>query len=404
LLSSSDLTYIGAFRVPDGHFGSSSNAVFQYGGTALAFSLANNSLFLVGHDWGQLVAEISIPPLVNSATLSALNTAVVLQAFADVTDGHMADICSGNPSPSCVNGVYQNTVKVGGLLVSGNVLYGTVFAYYDGSGDQDKAHFYSSTTLANSSDFRGFYPLANIPQTGYVSGFLTSIPTEWQGVLGGNALTGQCCIPITGRTSLGPAAFALNLSDLGMNTPVPDTPLVYYTLTQPTLGAWNSTWNGTTILYNGSTVIKGGVWPSGTRSILYFGRQGTGPFCYGGGDTCGDPTDSSKGTHAYPYQYEVWAYDANDLVAVRQGLKSPWVVKPYALWTFELPFSGGTSMRLGGAAYDPQTNRIYLSQLCTDGGNGGSSCLPVIHVLQVGPGGKAPTAAPPAAPTQLQVH
>ena len=50
-------------------------------------------------------------------------------------------------------------------------------------------------------------------------------------------------------------------------------------------------------------------------------KQGTGTFCYGEGATCNDPTDSSKGNHAYPYQYQVWAYDANDLAAVKAGSK-----------------------------------------------------------------------------------
>ena len=47
LLGESDLTYLGAFRLPSGNFGASS---FEYGGTALAYNPANNSLFIVGHD------------------------------------------------------------------------------------------------------------------------------------------------------------------------------------------------------------------------------------------------------------------------------------------------------------------------------------------------------------------
>jgi hypothetical protein len=87
------------------------------------------------------------------------------------------------------------------------------------------------------------------------------------------------------------------------------------------------------------------VFPSGSRSLLYFGTQGIGKFCYGEGTSdpslngkptpdgtiwCYDPDNSSKGTHAYPYVPEVWAYDARDLLAVRRGLKKPWQVKPYA--------------------------------------------------------------------------
>src|SRR2546430_1948222 len=81
---------------------------------------------------------------------------------------------------------------------------------------------------------------------------------EWQSAFGGAALTGQCCIPVTGRTSLGPAAFVFTPADVGVKTPVPATALVYYPITHPTLGQWNGTWSPTSgLYYNGNTVIKG---------------------------------------------------------------------------------------------------------------------------------------------------
>ena len=71
--------------------------------------------------------------------------------------------------------------------------------------------------------------------------------------------------------------------------------------------------------------ITGMVFPSGTRTVLFFGKHGMGNYCYGtggssGGD-CFDPDDSSKGIHSYPYRSQVWAYDANDLIAVKNGQK-----------------------------------------------------------------------------------
>jgi len=58
LLQLSDLEYQGAFRVPQGTIGGST---LNYGGTGLTYNPARNSLFLVGHDWDQASAEISIP-------------------------------------------------------------------------------------------------------------------------------------------------------------------------------------------------------------------------------------------------------------------------------------------------------------------------------------------------------
>ena len=112
LVSSKDLVYEGAFRLPQS---SSSQTSFEYGGTALAFNPRRQSLFVVGHDWYQRVAEVSIPPVHRADSVSGLATASLLQPFADVTDGRMSMVASG-------------TVKIGGLLVSGDRLYATVYA------------------------------------------------------------------------------------------------------------------------------------------------------------------------------------------------------------------------------------------------------------------------------------
>jgi hypothetical protein len=172
----------------------------------------------------------------------------------------------------------------------------------------------------------------------------------------------------------------------------PARPLLYYPQDHPTLGAWNASWNPKKgILFGGGTTIRGMVFPEGSRTLLYFGTQGIGKFCYGEGRDdkrlngkptpdgtiwCYDPDDSSKGTHAYPYVPEVSAYDARALAAVKSGRKKPWEIRPYATWSLRLPFGSDV---IGGAAYDPANNLIYVSQQY---GNGAD---PVIHVFKVVP-------------------
>jgi hypothetical protein len=109
--------------------------------------------------------------------------------------------------------------------------------------------------------------------------------------------------------------------------------------------------------------------------------RGTGVSGCGTGAACGDPVDESYGTHAYPYRLYVWAYNANDLVAVRAGTRQPWDVVPYAVWDLGVEAISEFS---GAAAYDPATSRIYVSQV---NGNGER---PVIHVFSVGPQPVAP--------------
>ena len=225
---------------------------------------------------------------------------------------------------------------------------------------------------------------------GLVSGYLGVVPRSWRRPLGGPALTGNCCIPIISRTSFGPAAFAFDPAKLGVPGSVPTTPLLYYPQDHPAIGAWDATWDPAKgVLFNGSTTIRGAVFPRGARSVLFVGTQGIGPFCYGEGTSqqdlagsptpdgstwCYDPEDSSKGTHAYPYVPEVWAYDAADLRAVRKGRRQPWDVRPYETWTLDLPFG---SDRIGGATYAPKEGLIYVSQQYGDGAE------PVIHAFKV---------------------
>ena len=114
------------------------------------------------------------------------------------------------------------------------------------------------------------------------------------------------------------------------------------------------------------------VFPEGTRSVLFFGRHGTGPFCYG--IKCEDPLGRWQGNHAWPYVYRVWAYDAAELALVRAGQKRPWEVKPYEVWDLSIPFPFGTK-GIKGAAYDPATGRIFIAQEQQD--------RPLIHVYRV---------------------
>jgi hypothetical protein len=359
LVRPNNLVYSGAFRVPQGTVGAST---FGYGGTAIAINPARNSLFIVGHDAGQLVAEISIPEIRSSANVDGLATATMLQPFTDVTEGKLGTLGAAS-------------MKIGGLLAYENRLYASGFLFYDAAKTQVVSHVVSGLDFSATRDVNGPYQVGTVP-SGFVSGYFGSIPSAWQEALGGPVLNGNCCLPIVTRTSYGPAVFSIDPAQLGRANPLPATPLVYYPAAHHTLGDWDV---GST-LFNGATEIRGVVFPDGTRSVLFFGRQGLGPFCYGvggesGGD-CHDPSDQYKGTHAFPYSYYVWAYDANDLSAVKRGERRPWDVKPYEVWALTLPFADARA-HIQGATYDPVRNRLYVSQAFGEGD------FPVIHVFSI---------------------
>ena len=374
LLGQAGLRYVGGFRVPAGTFGGSS---FGYVGTGMAYNPANNSLFMVGHDWNQQVAEISIPTPVNSSSLDALPIAAVLQPFADPTDGRLQSI--------------GTDVKIGGLMVAGNQLYVTGFVYYDASGSQNVSHFVRSTNLSTASA-RGPF---GVNYTGAVAGPMVPVPPDWQGALGSPQLSAQCCIPILSRSSYGPSGFGVDLAQLGQVSPLPSTALLFYPQTHPL-----DTWDGTSKLFNGTTKMGGMVFPVGSGSLLWIGRQGVGTFCYGNGSTqnppptgeCYDPTDSSKGNHAYPYVYQVWAYAASDLAAVKAGSKQSWELRPYATWQLQFPTTTWSSF-IQGVAYDPARQRLYVSQAFADGER------PVIHAFDL----DLTAPSTPTAPANLRI-
>lgn len=373
LLQKANLVYAGAFRVPNA--GASYTNTFDYGGTALGFNPINNSIFLTGHDWYQRTAELKIPAIVNSSNLNSLNTATLLQGFSDETEGKLDSINSDT----------TNAAKIGGHLVYNNKLIVTGYSYYDSSGSQSTSHFTRPLSLSTTGQVTGPYLVGSDPH--FTDGYMTLIPPEWQASFGGPALTGMCCLSITSVQSNGPSISVFNPN----LTTQPAIRLLGYPLSNPLRDG--STTNS---VYNLTAKISGVVFPNGTRSVLFFGRIGVGTYCYGEGSTCNDPADPSKGTHAYPYVYQVWAYDANDLLAVKNGTKQQYQPQPYAIWSFTLPFEDNLNMHyLGGAAYDPATNRIYVSQLSSDGAG------PVIHVFQV-QGGTTVTTLPP--PTNLRVQ
>jgi hypothetical protein len=366
LVQAADMQYLGAFKVPHGDLGAST---FEYGGTAVAFNPKNNSLFVVGHDWDQAIAEIAIPA-VKTGPLDSLSTGPMLQPFTRV-----------------LNRTPQNPLeyggKVGGLMLHGDKLVGTAFEYYDADMNATASHFTLSSQNLASAEIDGLFEVGDLGG-GFVGGYMAPVPAEWQSALGATHVTGQAGIPIISRTSAGPAIFGFDPNQLGPQRS-PAASLVHYPLSTPLADVESQN-----PYFNTTTEITGVAFPEGTDSVLFVGSHGTGPWWYGEpteGDFH-DPYRADKGPHAPDYVYQVWAYNANDLKAVRDGEMQPWQVRPYDVWQLDLPYPEG-SKHIGGMAYDPATNRLYVSQQY------GNQMYPVIHVYQVGiPSGDATTPPP----------
>lgn len=433
LIQRQDFVYKGAFKVPHGKFGpiSTINSSFSTGaGVGLAFNPTNNSLFLVGALNDLLVAEISIPTLVNSTNKDDLNYATVLQDPTDISAGVRCYIGPGGAS-RCGS----TSVLLGGLLVhpSQNRIIGTSYMPYDGNADSTRTHFTANKDWTTSVGTKGMYTLnGNVPYhrtAGFVGGYMTWVPPDQQNTFGSVAATGQAALSVITRTSYGPSLFLFDPDDLGNGTlgeednPVKATPLVYYPAEHPTLGQYTKT-NIPNPSFGMTTKVRAVVWPEGARSVLFFGRTSLGPVCYGFGTAnpdeaathdeivtwitanngqdykCGNISmngsandyccfdnvgSTTHGTHSYPYAYYVWAYDTNDLLDVKNGVKKPWEITPYAEWDLSsdldrFPTSGDIK-DINGAAYDSSTQTVYVSQVAADTTT--TLSYPIIHAFQL---------------------
>ena len=386
LLQQSDLTYLGAFRVPN------DNGQFSYGGRPIVYNPAHNSLF-IGNSNDELVgkegiAEISIPAIVNSSNLTGLNTASMLQAFVNAFGGNLNSIEPGNGA------------TFAGALLNGSKLIVSAYAYYDGASIANKSH---ATINANwTGSGVGYSGLVTIgvppaPNVGFTGGYMTPVPASWQTALGGSALTGMSNIAIVTRTSFGPALFSFDPGQVGLVNPVPATALLYYDKNDDIGSHWTlGPYSGANAVIGGSDMINGVVFPDGSKSVLFIGRHGD-TYCYGTGAECNDPIVEDKGTHGYPYHYQIWAYNADDLAAVKTGTKKPWEVVPYSYWKVNFPIEGWKN-EVNGATYDAINHRLFISM---DHGDG---TAPLIQIFSVNVGDSAPDRTAPAGPTRLRVQ
>lgn len=377
LLTAADFSYQGSFRLPRGSFGESK---FGWGGSALAFNAndpstsEDDTLFMVGHIHDQMVAEVTVPAPVNSTDFAEIPTASVVQPFADVTDGLKWSELEGS-------------VEVGGLLVNDGELLWTAYEFYDADTDAAFSHGTSPLDLSNPNDARGMYRVGTI-NPGFTAGYMTHVPSEWQEALGAPVLTGQSSgvLSIISRTSAGPALFGFDPDDLGAE-PAPSTPLVYYQRpgdgNQELAGGMNTQ----NPLYNFNSSMGGVVFPEGSRSVVFFGGHATGELCYGSPTLCEDPIRGGKGWHDVGgnYIYQAWAYDVLDLIDVKNGVKEPWQIEPYSTWEINFPVPHSDA-RILGAAYDPHTNRVFVSQYK---GDFNANRAPLIHVYEVQTDGDA---------------
>jgi hypothetical protein len=441
----SDLTYLGAFLVPQTDAYAGMAAID--GPSSLSYRPDGDptgngdgfpgSLFLSNHDF---VAEIKIPAPVKSTNFSSLNTAQQIQATSGIAVNSGANDRFGAVAYMPAKGA-QTSAK----------LYWSSFEYYNVAGRDYPCIGWSEINLAAANSKGSWHvgPPAsdwNSPYHGMKCGdYLIPIDQAWadQYTGGKSLLVGRYREAGAAGGSMGPVLTAIapwkdgnppangsNLSALplmsfnsissssGTNWMefrlLNDPDYTYYSAGDHWHGgAWVARGNKKAIILVGRHATYSGapLCPAGQAGGGCGGGVGTNtpPYCYGdGGMDCpwGIAVTNSHGYHTGPYRPRFIFIDPDDLALVAQGSRTPTSIDAYYSFdpSVSWPWADSDNYNdVAGAAYDSVNGYFYVAQANAYRPGGGSNTpWPVIHVYKVNDSG-AGSAPVMNAPSNLKI-
>ncbi len=381
-----DLTYLGAFRLPDGVPGSEVKS-WAWGGFAMTYYPDGNpggpddgypgSIFGTGHAWEYQVSEITIPVPVNSASknLNALNTASTLQTFQDIMD------VSDREIPR----VGMEYLPKQGSQTS-DKLYFCYGAHFQDPGDL--THGWCELNLANPQIKRGWY--INSPHSEYNSNdYMFEIPSDWASTNTPGKILATGRFRDGGWSGQGPTLYAISPWTQG-NPPPPGTSLQYVTLLKYTSSEdfWEP--NYTMNNYHHSDEWSGAVWlTAGSKSaVVFVGTKGTGACWYGNENGSCLECDN-RGWWSTGFEGQFIFYDPDDLAKVAAGTMEPWEPQPYASLNIDQYLyhieSTQQKYHLGAAGFDRTRGYLYVFEPYVD------EDKPIIHVWKLTTTSPTPT-------------
>jgi hypothetical protein len=429
-LQPSDVSYLGAFRLPGGE---DRPATFAYGGNAMTFHPAGDpggsgdgfpgSLFITGHDrlaYGEMpngsqIAEVTIPAPSVAGSVDGLPSAEFVQPFADAAQG----LFVGLDEIPRIGLQYLDAPATGPRL---HLAWGQ---HFQEAGDL--SHAMLSTTVA-SPDARGPWGI-NAASLYSVNGYLFDIPADWAdaNASGRRLATGR--FRDGGWSGKGPALYAYQPWDSGGSLAAPGSLLDATTLLLYESSESNeSVTEGVMTGYQHPDEWEGGAWvttASGKAAVVFAGTKGTGAkFWYGwvnpqgpelpcietgllgqftlcwnaDGTPCPESDlggceghNDFRGWWSSSFAAQLIFYDPAELAQVAAGSLAPSGPQPYASLDIDAhlfltaeqvePEMLGRGVqrraRIGAAAFDRDTGRLYVLELFADGAK------PVVHVFGV---------------------
>lgn len=370
LISISDLEYAGAFALPDEVYAESS-ANWAEG----VMEVNGSSLFFVGHDQDDAIAEFEIPSLTKTKAIDHL-------VYADPPKQPFVKVIE-----KVRNGNTDKLDQIVGLELYQGKLIGNALEYYDAPADNDLTTFViQDADQISSAEVTGYYSMRGRARA---AGWLSQVPLEWQSGLGCTHIAGHSSGgPIIARHSVGPSAFCINLEStllIDAKRSLKSAELLGFGLDYPlNSDLFNESLQNK--LWTHLSQARFGFIVPGTSTYATFGTSGGHQSGVGyklerpGSNPCDgycsvDPEDNSN---------YYWLWDMRDLLKVRQGsLAANWV-KPYESGVFEVPFQTDSVLnRIGGASYDEQSGLLYISVLKANNTLGPRSNPPVIVAYKI---------------------
>ena len=379
----SDLTYQGAFRLPDCP-DTPENVGWEWSSwcAAMAYYPDGNpdgpddgypgSIFGIGHDHSQYVSEINIPVPVNSASknLSELNTAETLQSFHDIQAGLF-----GSMELPRVGLAY---LPAQGSQTSGKLYF--AWAPHMGEAATDPSHGWCDLNLSNPQSV-GVWRIGSY--WNYVTGdYLFPIPQTWADAYTPNKYLVTGRFRDGGQGAEGPSIFAIGPWNDG-NPPANGS-----TLSVTPLLLYGNAYEDNPITmtnYQHSDEWNGGAWlTAGNNSaVIFVGTKGQGNCWYGCADGTDAPPwpDEDRGWWSDRFIGQIIFYDPADLAAVAQGEMETYQPQPYAFMEIDdyLYHIGSQQQKyhVSTAGFDRERGFLYVFEPGVD------SDKPIVHVWKV---------------------
>jgi len=391
-INPSDLTWAGSFRLQRVTTEDDSITQLGYSGRYAGMSLSTDGqrLFITSGA-NQKIAEYQIPALVQSSTVSSLNTASIVQPFTYPFGAYtMSDLMNKASAPGPVD--YEIT----GMKAVGSDLLITGFYFYDTGAYQQYQVVKRPSTLSSSTPVISSQ-IGTIDNTRYWVGGIEEIPSAFRTTysLPSHSI-GRFGGSIDSSLSLGPAYAAFNPASMTDKGVVAATKMAAYPYVElvATTQSLSSQFGYKSVNYgypsypypiannsqnkwytSGHSVQVGAAWIQSKPVVLSIGYIGIGSPWYDAGNGMNtDPnfpafamedTWMNHGNHCAPYIQYVWAYTEAELALVLTGAKQPWEALPYDVWplpTTPYKQQPGEYPWIGGVAHDPVNRKIYVAQ------------------------------------------